>query len=319
MTRPGARRAVRWRVRGVEHPLQSGGARRERLRRRPVGQREYVRRARRAGDARPHVHGARRSAGRRPGRPGRGHQLRLLAAPLRRRGGRHRTIAGRRARDLHDRRRHAARVLRRRRRPDVRYRGADRHRHADQGARRARAAIELVAPDLHPPEAGADRGVRHGATARPAAANSRGDAAERFERRRSGTLHARSVSPRARGDRRLRSPRALPSSAAHADGRRGARAADRVREPREPAAGARLGATPGIQRSPRARRVDACASRGSCSPRACCCPAPARSSASCWRSGAAGCSCARCRPRRTPYSSTCRSTGASSASRRPSR
>ena len=65
----GSRRAVRWRLRGVEHPLQSGGARRERVRRRPVGQREDVRRARRAGDARPDVHG-RRTIGRAAGPDG---------------------------------------------------------------------------------------------------------------------------------------------------------------------------------------------------------------------------------------------------------
>ena len=83
------RTLVRWRVRGVEHALQSGRARRERVRRRPVGQRERcstcsVCRRCSAGRSRPDDD----RPGRRAGRAGRGHQLRLLAAPLRRRGGR---------------------------------------------------------------------------------------------------------------------------------------------------------------------------------------------------------------------------------------
>ena len=45
----------------------------------------HLRRPRRAGGARPHAHAGRRRARRRPGRPGRGDQLRLLAAALRRR------------------------------------------------------------------------------------------------------------------------------------------------------------------------------------------------------------------------------------------
>ena len=56
---PASPRPRRRRVRGVEHALQSGHARRERARRRPVGQRDDVRRARRA---------ARSSAGRSPTR-----------------------------------------------------------------------------------------------------------------------------------------------------------------------------------------------------------------------------------------------------------
>ena len=67
-------------------------------------------------------------------RPGRGHQLRLLAAPLRRRRRRDRPHADRRTRAVHDRRRHAAAVLRRRRRPHVRRGHPDRHRAADVAA-----------------------------------------------------------------------------------------------------------------------------------------------------------------------------------------
>ncbi len=51
------------------------------------------------------VHAGRRRAGRRAGRRRRGHQLRLLAAALRRRSGRHRPTLDDRARAVHDRRR----------------------------------------------------------------------------------------------------------------------------------------------------------------------------------------------------------------------
>ena len=125
------------------------------------------------------------------------------------------------------------------------------------------------------------------------------------------------LEPAATGDSGLRERYRRPLT--HDHGGRRAGAADRVREPRQSAAGARLGATPRAQPARRARRV-ATAHRAAAADRE---PAarraPGRCSAWCSRSGAAACSCASCRPRRTRSSSTCRSTGASSASRRPSR
>ena len=96
---------------------------------------------------------------------------RLLAAALRRRRGRDRPIADGRARAVHDRRRHAARVLRRGRRPDVRRRDSDRHRaaHPRQGVV-ARWALELVAERHDPAEGGSKpRSRQLGAPGRPAA------------------------------------------------------------------------------------------------------------------------------------------------------
>ena len=84
------RRRVR-RGRATRFDLRAGGA--ARARRRPLGERRLLRRARRARDARPDVHGRGRSARRRARRPGRGDQLRVLAAPLRRRRRRHRPDA----------------------------------------------------------------------------------------------------------------------------------------------------------------------------------------------------------------------------------
>ena len=95
--RPAAR-VGRWRHRLVRRALRSVARRRHRVRRGHLGERRILRRARRAGDARPHVQRRRRPARRRAGWPRRRHQLRVLAAPLRRRSRRHRTNAHPRSR-----------------------------------------------------------------------------------------------------------------------------------------------------------------------------------------------------------------------------
>ena len=79
-------RARRRRLRVVERFVRLVPGRTDGSRRGTVGQRTDVRSARRADDPRPNAHRGRRRAGRRTGRRGRGDQLWVLAAAIRRRG-----------------------------------------------------------------------------------------------------------------------------------------------------------------------------------------------------------------------------------------
>ena len=115
---PPARAAVRRLVRVVDGAVQPrAGRRRNTAGRRHLRQRRLLLHARRAGAPRPHLHARRRCARRREGWTGGRHQLRAVAAALRRLGHDRRHTARRRARAVHDHRRHAAVVLRRRSRP----------------------------------------------------------------------------------------------------------------------------------------------------------------------------------------------------------
>ena len=143
-----AARVGRWRHRLVGHALRPVARRRDRVRRGRLGERRILRRARRAGRARAHLQRRRRSAQRRTGWPGGRHQLRVLAAPFRRRSRRHRPDAHARSRAVHHRRRDAAGVPRPNARRVVRRRGADRHAgHRPGPAQLARRAIDVGARD----------------------------------------------------------------------------------------------------------------------------------------------------------------------------
>ena len=120
---PRPSRALRRRPRLVEHTVQPLAGRTDGVRRRRLDERALLRRARRPGDPRTHVDGRRRPARRRAATA----RSRSSATRFwqRRFGGAadvDRPIAHGRARAVHDRRRHAAGILRRRRRPHVRRR-----------------------------------------------------------------------------------------------------------------------------------------------------------------------------------------------------
>ena len=105
---------VRRRARVVPAAVQPGSGRRDAGGRRARDERRVLHDARRTRAPWPHVHRRRRRARRRAGRPRRRHQRRAVAAAFRRRRERHRHAARRRARAVHDRRRDATGVLRRR-------------------------------------------------------------------------------------------------------------------------------------------------------------------------------------------------------------
>jgi hypothetical protein len=141
-----APRSLRRCVRVVGWPAEPLADSAGRIRRRHLGERAFLRGARRAGDPRTHARRGGRRARRRGGRAGCGRQLPVLAVAVRWRGRCDRKAADDRSRDLHDHRRDATRLLWRRRRTDVRRRDPDRNgaARAWQGER-ARHAVELVA------------------------------------------------------------------------------------------------------------------------------------------------------------------------------
>ena len=242
---PGTRdRAVRRRVRVVRPELRPVAERPERPRGRRVRQRPALRRARRHSHTGPDDH-ARRRRRRRAGRPRRRHQSSPLAATLRRRQRRRRAPAHRAARAVHHRRRDAARVLRSGRRPDDGRDAALRRRaaHSRPGEPVGKRGL-VVAADHGAPEAGAE----------PRAGQRR--APSRRSRRSSRAQHVGSQSCQRTAHagtgrhRQLVAAQALRDAALR-DGRgRGARAARRVRQHRQPAARAGAGATPRAQRAP---------------------------------------------------------------------
>ena len=132
-------------------------------------------------------HAGRRSAQRRPGRPGRRHQLRLLAAPLRRRAP---TSSGERSRSIASRSRSSASRHRRswaQSRPLVRRRRAARHAgHRARTAKLARRPLDVGARDHGAPAAGAERRAGDRRAARDPAAGQGGDDPAGLAARRAG-------------------------------------------------------------------------------------------------------------------------------------
>ena len=213
--RPPAR-VGRRRPRLVRHALRSVARRRHRVRRGHVGERWILRRARRAGGPRPHLQRRRRSAQRRAGRARGRHQLRVLAAPLRRRSRRHRPHAHARSRPVHHRRRDAAVVPRPDAGPIVRRRRADRHAgHRPRTGQLARRTIDVGSRDHGAAEAWADRRSGDGGAARDPAAGAGGDAAGAAGRRRCSSNTC------ATGSRSFPPPPARQASARATSGRSG--------------------------------------------------------------------------------------------------
>ena len=158
----------------VVQPLQSGPERRDASGGRDVRRRRLLRRARRSGADRPHAHRRRRRAGRRQGRTGRRDQLRVLAAPVRRRGERAGSIDHGRRRAVRDRRRHAAGILRIGSRSRIRRGHPARHRAADsREGNGARPPLELVAERDGAAQAGPVDGRGDGRAAGNSAAGAR--------------------------------------------------------------------------------------------------------------------------------------------------
>ena len=180
-----------------------------------------------------------------------------------RRFGRDPDITGRGAVDqrrrVHDRRRGAGALPRPLGRQDLRRRGADRHhrsRPAGRPAEPARRPLDLVAEHhAAPPARPVDRGGHGGAPRRPAAdpprITARGRPAPGDARRfLSGPL---TLEPASTGLSELRRHYREPLIALA--GIVGAGAAHRLRQRREPAAGARRGAPARARGAPRARRL----------------------------------------------------------------
>ena len=136
-------------------------------------------------------------ARRRAGRTGRRHQLQLLAAAIRRRGGRDRPTA---RRSTTSRSRSSASCRRTSSAPTSAARSTSRCRSAPsrcfRGKDSARPAVDVVAVDHGAAEGRARRSSRHGGAARRPAADSRGDDARDWragaiEGLPEGTVHAR--------------------------------------------------------------------------------------------------------------------------------
>ena len=190
------------------------------------------------------------------GRPGGGHQLQLLAAPVRRRGRRARPAPRARTRSVHDHRRHRPRLLRPRRRPRVRRRRSRSAPSRSSAARNRRStALDVVADRDGAAETRPVGRLGHRGDPRRPAADPRGDDAAGLERQGRRGLSQGEVHARAGRHRQLAAAQPLRTSAPHAPRRRRPGAADRVREHREPAARARDGAAPRAERARRARRV----------------------------------------------------------------
>ena len=193
---------------------------------------------------------------RRARRPVAVHQLRLLAAAVRRIAGRRSAAASRssacRSRSSASRRR----LLRRRSRPHLRRRHPDRARRRSSGAPSALdRRIDLVAARDVPPEARADagRGERALARAQPQPSARRRSPTEWHARRATCAKGSR-VAPAPTGAvRRCAASTQRPLTILMGVVVR--RAADRLRQPRQPAAGAGRGATAGAEPAPRARRL----------------------------------------------------------------
>ena len=238
-----------------------------------------LRHARRAGDARPHVHASRRHARRRTGWPGRGHQLQLLAAAVRRRGRRDRQAA---RSSNESRSRSSASPDRTSSAPTSAAPSTSRSRSAPSrwsAARKraldARSTWWLTVMARLKPGQSIDAGDR--GDPRRAAADSRGDDAARLAAVRQGQVPEGAVHARRRpapAIRRMRQRYERPLLTHPRRRRPGA--ADRVRQHRQPAARARDGAAPRAERARRARRVALAARAAAAVREPRCSPAAAR-------------------------------------------
>ncbi len=160
--------------------LRPGQRRRRGIRGRDLDDGGHLRHARRLAGSRARVHRRRRSAWRRSGWTGRGHQSRVLAAAVRRRGGHDWPAADARADTLHDRRHHAAGLLRTGRRSPRRHRRADRDGDGPAGGSESRSARLVVALHHDAPAERAIGRAGHRGAARAAAADAKRHAAARL-------------------------------------------------------------------------------------------------------------------------------------------
>ncbi len=210
-----------------------------------LDQRQLLRRHGRAGArwthlrrrGRPEV----RRTERRRGRP----RLFVLAASIRRRARRHRSLDHAQPRPVHDRRRDPARLSWPHRRSSFRRRGPDCHRAADaRQGELARPPLDLVAGHHGPPKARTEPGRRHRRAASGAAADQERHGSARLAESRSGGLPEGALRPRAGRRRVFRLSRAVSRAAHrhHDHGRAGA--AHRLRQHREPDARPGERATP---------------------------------------------------------------------------
>ena len=219
-----------------------------------MGERRLLRSARRSSRPRSSLHRRRRREGVR--RAGRGAQPPVLVARVPQRS------VGRRPDHLDqrppraDRRRRHARLSRRRGRPFVRS-GAAAVRRAAVRRRRRQAGpqLVLVAGRDGPPQARVDARVRDGAPAVAVAGSVSRHAAEGLESRDDEELPGIPSRRRERRRRILGAAQSVRSAVAPAAGAGGYRAADRVREPGEPAAGAHDRAAARGRGAPGAGRV----------------------------------------------------------------